>query len=152
MMFDPCVLKMVADRLCINDLVAMKHASNDVQLHDVLDERLDDIRRRTVREKKVLKKLINYLTHLSCLVSAHEKIPLVKKMYGYLCGNKWFLQYHPKLSDVVHDKLFDLARHPQFTAHAARYLQKLYGLRGPEHVEGVGFGMRNKRNVFVNFD
>ena len=153
---NPCVLQVIVQNLSERDLVALKQVSKDAQLVDVVDQKLKRALDRRNRIKKAIKKVKNYLEHIACLQHDYEQLPVLNKLYQYLCANRWFVDDHPNFAEKVHDKLFEIAlNHPtKFAKNAVRYMGKLFDLKPPKDYydseQGLSrHGMFDKNGTFV---
>ena len=152
---NPCVLQLIVDNLSEQDMVALKQVSKDVQFNDVIDQKLKKILDRKQRINKCIKKVKNYLDHVSNLYYKQDKLVIVNKMYQYLCANKWFVDHHTGFAEQVHSKLFEtILDHPVFLKNGVKYLGKLYGLTPPKNYYNSKlslsqYGMFDKDNNFI---
>lgn len=152
---NPCVLQLIVDNLSEQDIVALKQVSKDIQFNDVIDHNLKRMLYRKQRINKCIKKVKNYLDHVSSLYHKQDKLVIVNKMFQYLCANKWFVEHHPGFSYQVHSKLFEtILDHPVFIKNGVKYLGKLYGLMPPKYYYnsklGLSkYGMFDKDNNFI---
>ena len=157
---NPCVLLVIVQNLSERDLVALKQVSKDAQLVDVVDvvdQKLKRALDRRNRIKKAIKKGKNYLEHIACLQHDYEQLPVLNKLYQYLCANRWFVDDHPNFAEKVHDKLFEIAlNHPApFAKDAVRYMGKLFDLKPPKDYydseQGLSrYGMFDKNGKLVD--
>lgn len=157
---DPCVIHLIATHLCARDIVALKQVSKDARFQDALDHVLKRLRTESLREKKCVKKIWNYLTHIDSLAAlgSEFQLPIVVKLYTYLCNIEWLLDKWPSFAQVAHDKLIEqMTAYPPFAKHAVKFLRKLFDLEEPRHhydanSKRIVFGMRDMHGRFVHLN
>ena len=138
---NPCILNLIARNLHRKDMVAMKQVSKDERFNDVLDHKLAKIKKHDQKTKKVSKKIANYLRHVESLYHKSDKLPIVNKMYEFLCKHKWFVKEHLKFEKVVHNKLFELIQDADFRTQGLKYMARLFKLQPPKQYYNSQLGL-----------
>lgn len=152
---NPCVLNIIIQHLTIKDLIAMKQISKDNQFIDTIDHTLTKIRSKEIRKKKLIKKIKNYLNHISSLNFFEDKKHILIKLYNLIYQNSWFINENENFGDVVHDNLFkNMFQNHLFIPHSIKFLNKLFHLEHPKdfYNSQLGikqYGMFNKYGKFV---
>lgn len=131
---DPYLLQLIINNLDDTDLVTMKQVSKEERYNDVVSRQLKHKLCRKQKIKKCTKKIQNYLIHTASIYWGRDRIPIVKKMYEYLCQNRWFVEHNKNFYNVVHDKLFEtIVENSAFTKNAVKFLIKLFDLEPPRY-------------------
>jgi hypothetical protein len=138
---NPCILKLIAQNLHRKDIVAMKQVSKDERFNDVLDQKLAKIVKHRQKVMKITKKVANYLLHVESLYHKSDKLPIVKKMYEFLCKHKWFVKEFPQFEKVVHDKLIELIHDVDFREQGLKYVARLFDLQPPKKYYNSQLGL-----------
>ena len=151
---NPCILNLITNHLHGKDMIAMKQVSKDERFNDVLDQKLAKIMKHKQKVKKISKKVSNYLIHIESLYHKEDKLPIVNKVYEFLCKHKWFVKEFPKFEKVVHAKLFELIQDVDFHTQGLKYVARLFDLQPPKQYYNsqlglVQYGMFDMHGKFV---
>lgn len=165
---NPCVLHLIIENLSVQDIIAMKQISKDLQFNDVIDYKLKKIQKYKQKVHKTAKKIGNYLIHIESLYLNKEKINVMNEMFQFLCSNKWFVEECPQFAKVTHNKLFELITSPKEIRHleeseklnitnsCIKYLIKLYNLEPPRlyynsKLDIIQYSMFDKNKKLIVF-
>ena len=104
---DPCILRIILDKLNKRDVANMMLVSKDAQFNDVVDWKLQRLLEEKKKHDNVTETLQNYLNNVANTEGKDNKIDLVAELFQYLCNNRWYIYKHKKFSKVVYNKVFE---------------------------------------------
>lgn len=152
---EPCVLQIIVGHLNAPDLVHMRCLSRDDRYMDVINDKLNELKEKKIKNDIVINKVKYYLNKIEKTEVIQKKISLINQQFDFLCENKWFLEEHKKLYDVVHNKIIDLIyEYSNWQNDGVEFLIKLFNIKPPrdyyDSKEGISiYGIFDINNEFV---
>ena len=152
---EPVILQVIVSNLKENDLINMRFLSKDERYTEVINDKLNELKEKKMKNKIVIDKIKNYLHLIEITKDCNKQIQIINQNFEFLSENMWFLEEHKRLIDVVHNKIVQLMyKHSKWQNDGVGFLIKMFNVKPPRDYYDsetglTKYGLYDVHNNFV---